>query len=549
MFQHDIRRLKNGNITIFDGGDAERRKYSRAVEYEIDEENKTATKVWEYRKSPDIYSPNMGSVQRLDNGNTLICWGLASMTPDIPLFTEVDPEGNIVAELTFDKPLTTSYRAMKFEWEGSNEPAADVTAYEVLVGNTYEFESGDQETGISMKITQHNGFGYNEIIVKRYPYGPASPSFVTKAPILEKARIVIDQFAIDQESFQANLMFDVDFYEIVNPDSAVIMYRETEGSGLFVARPTQFNKATNKIVATMNKFGEYVIAYPDNVRGVYEPIQVFPVDGEKVDQSKKVTLEWTPMGYVNSYSLEVATDAGFSNKVVDEQSLTSAVYELASVDANTEYFWRVSAKNIAGESGWAESSFNASVPYIRLIKPFEGKPWTIGLEWFITWEDNLEEEVILELYEDGAYLMTIDTVASSGGYKWDIPLHLEVGENYTIYARSLEDPDINDTSNTFALVDYQVSIPMVEQMASFLGIGYTSPDNIRISYTLKEAGHVNLKLFNAQGKVVSTLVNGEQPASRHAVDVGGRALPAGIYICTLQVGNAPAIYGKMIIVK
>jgi hypothetical protein len=74
-YQHDIRRISNGNITLFDNGNYHSPQFSRAVEYSLDEQNKIATMVWQYRKTPDVYSAAMGSSQRLKNGNTLISWG------------------------------------------------------------------------------------------------------------------------------------------------------------------------------------------------------------------------------------------------------------------------------------------------------------------------------------------------------------------------------------------------------------------------------------------------------------------------------------------
>ncbi|GIT32244.1 MAG: hypothetical protein Ct9H300mP2_3230 [Candidatus Neomarinimicrobiota bacterium] len=48
--QHDIRRLDNGNITIYDNGNYKEPNYSRAAEYLLDEDNMTATLISEYRE-------------------------------------------------------------------------------------------------------------------------------------------------------------------------------------------------------------------------------------------------------------------------------------------------------------------------------------------------------------------------------------------------------------------------------------------------------------------------------------------------------------------
>lgn len=108
-YQHDIRRINNGNITLFDNGNFRTPSYSRALEYSLDEVNKTATKVWEYRNSPDIYAPFMGSVQRLQNGNTLIGWGGSNNT-----LTEVTSGGGIALEMKYPAGVW-SYRAFRDE--------------------------------------------------------------------------------------------------------------------------------------------------------------------------------------------------------------------------------------------------------------------------------------------------------------------------------------------------------------------------------------------------------------------------------------------------
>ncbi len=108
-YQHDARRLQNGNILLFDNGNYRTgNRYSRAVEYKLNEENHTATMVWDYRNTPDVVSDFMGSAQRMHNGNTLIGWGGA-----IPTFTEVDSNNNKLLEVAMTNPF--SYRAYKYD--------------------------------------------------------------------------------------------------------------------------------------------------------------------------------------------------------------------------------------------------------------------------------------------------------------------------------------------------------------------------------------------------------------------------------------------------
>src|SRR5579859_361517 len=118
-YQHDIRRLPNGDITLFDNHNLGPDAYSRAVEYQIDENAKVVTETWEYRNFPDIVVPFTGNNQRLPDGHRLIDWGFGH-----PNVTEVLTDGTTLFEMTFS-PAYFSYRAFRFPWAAT--PAWDPT--------------------------------------------------------------------------------------------------------------------------------------------------------------------------------------------------------------------------------------------------------------------------------------------------------------------------------------------------------------------------------------------------------------------------------------
>ena len=119
--QHDVRRIENGHITLFDNGTQHDPMLSRAVEYALDEVNKTATLIWEYAHPDSIVAMSMGSVQRLPNQNTLINWGFFFETNIMSigaLVTEVDYNKNIIFALEYPQGYYT-YRARKSDWDFS----------------------------------------------------------------------------------------------------------------------------------------------------------------------------------------------------------------------------------------------------------------------------------------------------------------------------------------------------------------------------------------------------------------------------------------------
>jgi hypothetical protein len=119
-YQHDVRQLPNGDITLFDNHGTEQNPTpSRGVEYKIDEANMTVTRVWQYTPAQPVFTTYMGNVQRLADGNTFLDWG-APWTGGGYQFlsmTEVDANNQVVFQLTFDQPYV-SYRAFRLPWQG-----------------------------------------------------------------------------------------------------------------------------------------------------------------------------------------------------------------------------------------------------------------------------------------------------------------------------------------------------------------------------------------------------------------------------------------------
>ena len=126
-FQHDVHRIDNGHITLFNNANFLDPQRSSAKEYALDEVNKVATLSWYYEHPDDygnlVYTPGMGSVQRLPNGNTLISWATpTTFNPGRPSMTEVDSNKNIVWEMKFTALGQKTYRVHKYVWNPCEMP-------------------------------------------------------------------------------------------------------------------------------------------------------------------------------------------------------------------------------------------------------------------------------------------------------------------------------------------------------------------------------------------------------------------------------------------
>ncbi len=107
---HGLKVLPGGNILLYDNG-LQERKYSRAVEYSLDEAQKTARIVWQYGGKPNAAWQTLywGDADRLPNGNTLITAATWAGGKRSRIF-EVTSTGEVVWEM--DLPLRQKSRML-----------------------------------------------------------------------------------------------------------------------------------------------------------------------------------------------------------------------------------------------------------------------------------------------------------------------------------------------------------------------------------------------------------------------------------------------------
>jgi hypothetical protein len=148
--QHNITRLANGNLLLFDNGNQHTPPHSRVVEYIVNETTKTVTLYGMWPGDTSEFSNAMGNIQRLPNGNSMIGWGTSAK------LTEVLTNGTVGLEMLLGAP---TYRAFRFPWNGtpaasprgvvqydadpnavtiytSWNGATDITGYDVYAGTT-----------------------------------------------------------------------------------------------------------------------------------------------------------------------------------------------------------------------------------------------------------------------------------------------------------------------------------------------------------------------------------------------------------------------------
>ncbi|MBU1937256.1 T9SS type A sorting domain-containing protein, partial [bacterium] len=143
------------------------------------------------------------------------------------------------------------------------------------------------------------------------------------------------------------------------------------------------------------------------------------------------------------------------------------------------------------------------------------------------------------------FLDTTDYTTTDTSIVVDIPWPLEhLDEIHTFYwtVHAAAEGDTVEASNGEGL--FYMDIIGIADEASVMPLKYSlsaypNPFNpsTRITFDLKKAGHVSLKVFDLLGREVAILVDEVHPAGIHNATFDGSDLPSGIYFYRLQAGD------------
>jgi hypothetical protein len=140
-------------------------------------------------------------------------------------------------------------------------------------------------------------------------------------------------------------------------------------------------------------------------------------------------------------------------------------------------------------------------------------------------------------------------VSDAGGYASVIWRPVESSETTVIQATSP-----NDSVRFYIRFTIQSSVAKHDLPLSLsLGDSYPNPFNptTMIPFTLTEAGHVTLKVYDVNGRVVCTLLDGQMAAGAHSAVFNaakdGETTPSGIYFFKLVAGDFQAVKQVLLI--
>ncbi len=168
----------------------------------------------------------------------------------------------------------------------------------------------------------------------------------------------------------------------------------------------------------------------------------------------------------------------------------------------------------------------------------------------LTWTANSEYDLSLyeiwrEVDEFGTGYVSLATTTNTSYV--DQEMYYAPGAGLVNSRYKVRALDINSNYSGYSSEVSSRTEPMNKQ--SFMNINASNYDydlknfpnpfnpQTNITYSIKETGLIQLKVYNMLGKEIVTLVNEDKNPGIYSVSFDGTNLPSGIYICTMKADN------------
>jgi hypothetical protein len=343
--QHSTTRTSRGTLLMFDNGNLRTApRYSRVVEYDVDEQSKTVKKIFEYSPSTPVYAVSMGSVYELPNQNLLIGYGSAATitgTDKDIAAQEIDRTGNVVATV-YNIPAARyrPYRIVKSTFGMTGLQRTITTT------GTATFANTDSTTCMALTTTQVKKT--TVVTVERHHYAPRGvvDSLVNKA-FFFPARWTVR--LSDTSSLTGSTTLKLGrASRIEDPANVNVLYRPVEGKGSFLGVSATFSSTDSSWSIPFIKQGEYAVVYRTRI----SPELIYP-SNKALSVERRVALRWHRLLYSDAYDVQVSGDSLFTS-VSFSTSTKDTTWLLPLLAQNSTYWWRIRKVRGSINGSWSE---------------------------------------------------------------------------------------------------------------------------------------------------------------------------------------------------
>lgn len=351
------------------------------------------------------------------------------------------------------------------------------------------------------------------------------------------------------------------FYVIYNFNSSNIQQTDLDNPANILTSTDQKNfnplnnpKTSYVVTALDDNHNESIMSNILTITVPQVPILAMPVNND-LFQSDTTNLKWNYAANSSKYQLQVASDAGFTNLVLNNVNVLDTTFNFVSTEGQKQYYWRVKSINAAGESVYSNAfTFKTAFPTVPVLVSPVHASLNQELNVELVWKKEVNSvDYQLQVAKTQGFLpasMLLDTIVVDTTYSL---VNLLQNQYYFWRVKGNNQYGSSGWSNAFGFKTK--SLVFVESLNGLpkdydLAQNYPNPFNptTTISFAIPESGFASLKIYDVLGNEVGNLINENLSPGKYEVQFDGANLSSGIYIYKLVV-NGKAFMKKMLLMK
>ncbi len=189
-----------------------------------------------------------------------------------------------------------------------------------------------------------------------------------------------------------------------------------------------------------------------------------PNGGESWVANSTHTITWSD-NFDPQVKIELFKSGSFHSEI-KRSTISNGVYEWdidKSIPSDSDYTVKISSTINSNVFDFSDENFTIIANEVTVISPNGGEAWKAGTTQTITWTDNFDENVKIDLFKGGVFKFSLpggSSTPSDGSFNWAIPFDITGGSDYSIRIASVQNSSVvfDNSDGNFTITPNQITI-------------------------------------------------------------------------------------------